>query len=215
MKRKTQLILGAALLALFILYTASLTFVDRQPIGPMGSQVAYAGINKGAHELFGVHRMLYHITDWAGVVAIGIAAGFAVLGLVQWVKRKSIRKVDGSLLLLGVFYILVFGAYAFFEYHVINYRPVLIDGVLEASYPSSTTVLVMCVVPTAMVQFRRLIGNHRIRIAVNGFCGLFAVLVVVGRLLSGVHWLTDVLGGLLFSAAMVLLYCAANRFLPK
>lgn len=147
MKRKaiSQFILGGILLILFVLFTWSLTFIDVQPIGPNGSSVAYASINHAVHKLFGVNMTLYNITDWAGVVAIFIALGFAVLGLVQWVKRKRILKVDSSILILGVFYILVFSAYVFFEFHVINRRPVLINGILEASYPSSTTMLAMCV----------------------------------------------------------------------
>jgi len=208
-----KLITGLSLLVVFILYTASLTFVDLRPIGPQESCVAYGGINKAVHDLFGVNMLLYTITDWAGVAAIIIMFGFAVLGLVQWIKRGHILKVDSSILALGVFYILVFGVYALFEFVVINRRPVLINGILEASYPSSTTMLAMCVLPTAMLQFHRLIKKRAVRITVNTVCGLFTVCMVVGRLLSGVHWFTDILGGLLFSVAMVLLYCAADKFL--
>ncbi len=212
-KAKTQFIFGVSLLAIFILYTMSLTFVDMRAIGPNGSSVAYASVNQAVHELFGVNMMLYNITDWAGVVAIFIAFGFAVLGLIQWIKRKSILKVDSSILVLGVFYILVFGAYAFFEFNVINRRPILITGILEASYPSSTTMLAMCVLPTAMVQFGRLIRNCKIRNTVNILCGLFTAFMVIGRLICGVHWFTDILGGMIFSVAMILLYCGANNYI--
>lgn len=215
MKTKTQGILGATLFIVFILFTVSLTVVDRQPIGPHGSYVAYAGINQAIHELFVVHWTLYHITDWAGVVAIVIALGFAVLGLVQWIKRKHILKVDSSILVLGVFYLLVFGAYVFFEFTVINRRPVLINGFLEASYPSSTTMLAMCVVPTAMMQFRRLIKNVTVRKTTNWLCGLFTAFMVIGRLVCGVHWFTDIFGGLLFSVAMILLYCFADNVVTQ
>ena len=213
MKRKaiSQFVLGGILLILFVLFTWSLTFIDEQPIGPNGSSVAYASINHAVHKLFGVNMTLYNTTDWAGVVAIFIALGFAVIGLVQWVKRKRILKVDSSILILGVFYILVFSAYVFFEFHVINRRPVLINGILEASYPSSTTMLAMCVLPTAMMQFHRLIKNTKIRNAINVLCGLFTAFMVIGRLICGVHWFTDILGGLIFSVAMILLYCAANN----
>jgi len=212
-KAKIQLILGLALLLVFVLFTLSLTVLDVQPIGPGGSCVAYAAINKAVHDLFGVHMALYNITDWAGVAAILIAFGFAVFGLLQWIGRKSLLKVDGSILALGGFYIIVFGVYALFEFHVINHRPVLINGVLEASYPSSTTMLAMCVMPTAMMQFRRLIKNVKIRKAVNILCGLFTVFMVAGRLICGVHWFSDILGGAIFSLAMVLLYCSVNNFI--
>ena len=212
-KTKNQFIFGTLLLALFIVFTISLTFVDMKPIGPQNSYVAYANINQAVHELFGVNMTLYNITDWAGVVAIFVALGFAILGLVQWIKRKNILKVDSSILVLGVFYILVFGAYVFFEFIVINRRPILINGILEASYPSSTTMLAMCVLPTAMMQFYRLIKNYKIRNTVNVLCGLFTAFMVIGRLVCGVHWFTDILGGLIFSIAMILLYCSANNFI--
>ena len=212
-KAKIQFTLGLSLLAVFAAYTVSLTFVDICPIGPNGSQVAYAGINQWVRDLVGVNWALYNITDWAGVAAILIAFGFGVQGLVQWIRRKSIRKVDPGLLALGVLYVLVFGAYVFFEFHVINYRPILIQGVLEPSYPSSTTMLAMCVLPTAMIRFYRQIGNCRIRKTVNLALGLFTVFMVVGRLLSGVHWFTDILGGSLFSGSVILLYSAADHSL--
>ena len=215
MKRKaiSQFVLGGILLILFVLFTWSLTFIDVQPIGPDGSSVAYASINHAVHNLFGVNLTLYNITDWAGVVAIFIALGFAIFGLIQWIKRKSICKVDSSILILGVFYILVFGAYVFFEFQVINRRPVLINGILEASYPSSTTMLAMCVLPTAMMQFHRLIKNTKARNTTNFLCGMFTAFMVIGRLVCGVHWFTDILGGLIFSVAMILLYCATNNYI--
>lgn len=215
MKRNFRFWFGAGLLALFVIYTVSLTVVDLQPIGPQGSWVAYAGLNKAAHELFGVHMILYHITDWAGVVAIFVAVGFAVLGLIQWIQRKHILKVDSNLLALGVFYIVVFGVFVFFEYHVINRRPVLINGYLEASYPSSTTLLAMCVLPTAMMQFRQYIRKMWLRKTVNILCGVFTAFMVLGRLVCGVHWFTDILGGMIFSAGMILLYTGVMNMLKQ
>ena len=215
MKRNFRFWFGAGLLALFVIYTVSLTVVDLQPIGPQGSWVAYAGLNKAVHELFGVHMILYHITDWAGVVAIFVAVGFAVLGLIQWIQRKHILKVDSNLLALGVFYIVVFGVFVFFEYRMINRRPVLINGYLEASYPSSTTMLAMCVLSTAMMQFRQYIRKMWLRKTVNILCGVFTAFMVLGRLVCGVHWFTDILGGMIFSAGMIFLYTGVMNMLKQ
>ena len=215
MKRNFRFWFGAGLLALFVIYTVSLTVVDLQPIGPQGSWVAYAGLNKAVHELFGVHMILYHITDWAGVVAIFVAVAFAVLGLIQWIQRKHILKVDSNLLALGVFYIVVFGVFVFFEYRMINRRPVLINGYLEASYPSSTTMLAMCVLPTAMMQFRQYIRKMWLRNTVNILCGVFTAFMVLGRLVCGVHWFTDILGGMIFSAGMIFLYTGVMNMLKQ
>jgi undecaprenyl-diphosphatase len=118
-------------------------------------------------------------------------------------------KVDKRILVLGVFYILTLIAYLFFEDVVINYRPVLIEGVLEASYPSSTTLLTMCVMPTAALQLRSRIQNPGLRTALIAAIWLFTALMVLGRLICGVHWFSDIVGGALLSAGLVSLYRAA------
>ncbi len=164
MKRiRKSFIASMCLLTAFMLWTVSICFVDVRAIGPQGSTVGFAGINGFVHNLTGVHFELYNITDWLGLVPIFVCTGFAILGLAQWIKRKSICKVDYDILALGGFYIVTIAAYLFFENVVINYRPVLIGGILEASYPSSTTLLVMCVMPTAVMQFNSRIKNKVLR----------------------------------------------------
>ena len=205
-KNKKRLVLGAGLIVVFVLWTVLVCFVDVRTIGPEGSSVGFATLNGFVHELTGVNWLLYTVTDWLGFVPIAAALVFAILGLVQLIKRKSLWKVDHSILALGVFYIVVMAAYVFFEVVVINYRPTLIDGYLEASYPSSTTMLVMCVMPTAAMQL-----NARIKNTVFRRCAIIAIVaftafMVIGRFLSGVHWITDIIGGAMFSIGIVTTY---------
>lgn len=199
-------IAACVLLLAFVLWTILISLVDVRPIGPEGSSVGFAGWNQLVHKLTGVHFLLYHITDWLGLVPFGICGIFGVLGLVQWIKRKSICKVDHSILVLGGFYVVTIAAYLLFENVVINYRPVLIEGVLEVSYPSSTTMLTMCVMPTAIMQCDSRIKNQKIRKVVSGVMWAFTVFMVVGRLISGVHWISDIVGGALLSAGLVMMY---------
>lgn len=163
-------------------------------------------INGWFHNLTGVHMSLYTITDWLGLVPFGFAMGFALLGLIQWIKRKHFRQVDYSILVLGGFYLVVMAAYVLFEVFVINYRPVLINGYLEASYPSSTTMLVLCVMPTAIMQLNTRIKSHALRRCIVFGITSFIVFMVIGRLVSGVHRFSDVVGGALLSAGLVILY---------
>ena len=205
---KKRLTIAALFLLAFVLWTAAICLVDVQPIGPEGSAVGFATLNRFVHKLTGVHFTLYHITDWLGLVPVAVGFCFAFLGLWQWIKRRHIGKVDANILALGGFYLLVLGAYLFFESNVVNYRPVLIGGFLEASYPSSTTLLVMCVMPTAMLQLRSRIRQPRFRRCVLWSIGIFLVFMVAGRLLSGVHWFSDIIGGALLSAGLVTLYAS-------
>ena len=206
--KKRNLCLALGLLAVFILWTGAISMMDVQAIGPRGSQVGFATLNGFIHQVTGVHMTLYVITDWLGLVPVAFGFGFAFLGLFQWISRKSLLKVDADILVLGGFYIVTLGAYLFFESFVINYRPVLIEGFLEASYPSSTTLLVLCVMPTAMMQLRQRIQQPLLRTIVNTAIGCFIVFMVVGRLISGVHWLTDIIGGFLLSGGLVMLYAS-------
>ena len=190
------------------MWTIAVRFIDVQAIGPQESSVGFATINQFVHNLTGVHMSLYTITDWLGLVPLTFVIGFALLGLVQWIKRKHLLKVDYNILILGGFYIIVMAVYVLFEMLVVNYRPVLINGYLEASYPSSTTMLVMCVMPTAIMQFNARIKNNVLKRCVTSAIIAFIVFMVSGRLVSGVHWFTDIIGGALLSTGLVLMYRA-------
>ena len=210
MKKENRKYFTAAILMLiaFVLWTVAVCVVDVQAIGPKESRVGFATMNRFVHNLTGVHMDLYTITDWLGLVPVVFVLGFGFLGLIQWIKRKSITKVDFDILLLGGFYIIVIGAYLFFEMFPVNFRPVLIEGYLEASYPSSTTLLVLCVMPTAMIQFSFRIKNPIVKYGVQGSIGVFTIFMVLGRLISGVHWFSDILGGIFLSTGLVLMYYA-------
>ena len=211
MKRiRRRFIASICSLTAFVLWTVAICFVDVRAIGPQASSVGFAGINGFVHNLTGVHWGLYNITDWLGLVPIFVCMGFGILGLVQWIKRKSICKVDHDILVLGGFYIITIAVYLFFESVVINYRPVLINGYLEASYPSSTTMLVMCVMPTAIMQLESRIKNKVFRNVVAITIIAFMAFMVIGRLISGVHWFTDIVGGALFSVGLVMMYYAVS-----
>ena len=207
MKRKSFYI-GLGLLVLFIIWTVALRFVDVVAIGPQGSSVGFATLNKMIHNITGVHMSLYTITDWLGLVPICFIMGFGILGLCEWIKRKNLFKVDFSILTLGGFYIIVMAAYIFFEMFVVNYRPILINGILEASYPSSTTMLVMCVMPTAIMQSNSRIKSNIVKKCVNILITAFIAFMVIARLLSGVHWFSDIIGGALLSGGLVMIYYA-------
>lgn len=212
MKNQTKRLIAAiAFLTAFAVWTLLVLTVDVRKIGPLDSAVGFAGFNQFVHNAIGVNMLIYTVTDWLLVVPVLSALCFAVLGLIQLIRRKSLLKVDRSLIALGVFYIAVIVAYLAFEVLSINYRPVLIDGILEASYPSTTTMVVMCVMLTAIIQIKLRIKNSKARRILIFSAELFASLMVIGRLLSGVHWVTDIIGSVLLSLGFVLLYAAFSK----
>ena len=206
---KRGIISGTVLILAFVLWTLLIQTVDVQRVGVNGTNVGFAAANTWFHRLTGVHMGLYTVTDWLGLVPIAVCMGFGILGLTQWIRRKSIAKVDRDILLLGGYYILVILGYLIFEMNPINYRPILINGAMEASYPSSTTLLVLSVMPTLLFQVSRRTKEQTVRRITAAFVVLFSTFMVTGRLVAGVHWLTDIVGSVLLSAGLYSLYRAA------
>lgn len=196
-------------IALFIGWTLLIQTVDVGPAGETGTMIGLATFNTWFHNRIGVNMLLYTITDWLGLVPVGICLLFGWIGFGQLLKRKQLRKVDSDLILLGIYYVLVILGYLIFEMIPIHYRPVYIENRLEASYPSSTTLLVLSVMPTLVFQCNRRMQNVRIKKIVCILTVFFSLFMVVGRLLSGVHWLVDIVGSVFLSAGLFFLYKAA------
>ena len=205
---KKYLICAITFIGLFIFWTFLILNVDVKPTGVNATFIGLATLNHRFHNLTGVHFASYYITDWLSLVPAGVCVGFAVLGLYQWIKRKNPFKVDCDILILGVYYVVVFVAYLTFEMIPINYRPILINGFMEASYPSSTTLLVLSVIPTLVFQADRRLMNINLKKLIKVISFLFVIFMVAGRLISGVHWLTDIIGSILLSMGLFHLYKA-------
>lgn len=196
------LLCGLLFLLLFIVWTLLLKVIDVQPIGADSTAVGFATFNNWFHNLTNVNMTLYIITDWSGLVPVFVCFMFAVIGFAQLVMRKSLLKVDYDIIILGIYYISVISFYLIFELVTINYRPILINGLLEKSYPSSTTLLVLSVMPTLSFQVEIKLKNNKIKKILHFTVMIFSLFMVIGRLLSGVHWITDIIGGILLSTGL-------------
>ena len=202
-KRRKEILLCGGLFAIAIIYTLLVKYIDVQAIGPNDSLVGFATINNFMFNLTGVNMLWYDITDWWGFVPLFIAFIYAIIGFIQMIKRRSILKVDKEILGLGVYYIIVIGLYIFFETYVINYRPILMDGTLEASYPSSHTLLSVCICGSSLIINKYLFKNKNFFKAENIISILSILVIVIGRFISGVHWFTDIIGAILISIALL------------
>lgn len=205
---RKSLAIGGTLVFVFAIWTVLIRTIDVKSIGVNGTTVGFAGFNTWFHRLTGVNMTLYTITDWLGLVPIFVCFVFGFVGLVQVIKRKSLIKVDLDIILLGLYYIMVIAEYLVFEMIPINYRPILINGFMEASYPSSTTLLVLSVMPTLIFQARRRLKNNTAKRIIGILTVTFSAFMVVGRLVSGVHWITDIIGSILISSGLFYIYKA-------
>ena len=209
---KKLLFAGSIFIVAFITWTILIQKVDVKTLGVNGTNIGFATINCWFHKLTGVHMMLYTITDWLGFIPIFICMIFGVMGLVQLIQRRILLKVDYDIIFLGIYYVIVIFGYLIFEMIPINYRPILIEGFMEASYPSSTTLLVLGVMPTLIEQVNRRSESLIVKRIVQVLVICFSAFMVVGRLISGVHWLTDIVGSVLLSAGLFCMYRAAVLF---
>ena len=205
---KKKLIFGSIFVIIFAIWTALIQIVDVQAVGQNGTDIGFATFNCWFHKITGVNMTLYTVTDWLGLVPLVVSLMFAGVGVVQLVKRKSLLKVDSDILILGIYYVVVVFCFLVFEMIPINYRPILIEGIMEASYPSSTTLLVLCVMPTLMEQMNRRVKNGTVNKVIGILVISFSVFMVLGRLISGVHWFTDIVGSVFLSVGLFFIYKA-------
>lgn len=204
--RKKSLFSSGAFIFAFVIWTIMIKTIDVQAVGVNDTEIGFATINKWVHSLTGVNMTLYTITDWLGLVPVLVCILFGFMGFIQLTKRKGLLKVDSDIILLGVYYVIVIFAYLIFEEIPINYRPILINGIMESSYPSSTTLLVLSVMPTLAFQANCRINNSMVKRAVVVTTTAFSAFMVIGRLLSGVHWITDIIGSILLSSGLFYAY---------
>lgn len=205
---KRVLCWGSVFVVAFVVWTALIQIVDVQPVGQNGTEIGFATFNCWFHKLTGVNMTIYTITDWLGLVPIFICVIFGGIGFIQLVKRRSLFKVDYDIILLGIYYVIVIFGYLIFEMIPINYRPILIEGIMEASYPSSTTLLVLSVMPTLIEQMNRRLENTVVKRVISILTILFSIYMVIGRLVSGVHWFTDIVGAVILSIGFFCIYKA-------
>ena len=205
---KRVLLVGSMFVVAFAVWTALLQIVDVQPIGQNGTYIGFASFNSWLHKLTGVHMTIYTITDWLGLIPLFVCMLFGGIGVAQLVKRKSLFKVDYDIIFLGIYYVVVIFSYLIFEMIPINYRPILIKGLMEASYPSSTTLLVLSVMPTLTLQVNRRLKNVVVKKTICILTSIFSVFMVIGRLVSGVHWFTDIVGSIILSVGLFCIYKA-------
>ena len=202
---KKSIITGFTFLITFVIFTLFVQTIDLQITPSTNTYIGFFTINIWFHNFTGVNMSLYDLTDWLSIIPLTVCLFHGMQGLCQLITRKNIFKVDGHILISGIYYVVVILCFVIFETFPVNYRPVLINGVCEASYPSSTTLLVLTVMPAFIFKLR-IESTSKI---IPAIATAYTVVMVTARLFSGVHWLTDIIGGILLSAGLFYIYKGA------
>lgn len=211
--KKRNLVISIILILLAIIFTILVKNVDVNTLGANGSNIGFSTLNRFVFDNIGVNMMWYNITNCLGIISIIIALAYVLIGLVQLVKRKNVFKVDKEIIALGIFYVILAALYIAFEIFIVNYRPILMDGELEASYPSSHTMLTIFICGSAILINSKLFKDNKIAKITNVVALIIMIVTVIGRLLSGVHWFTDILGGIIIASALLMSYYTVLDYL--
>ncbi len=217
MKKKTVIYNTAAAvsMALFCLLIYLVKHVDVEAIGPLGSEIGLASVNGVFKDAIGYSTLWYALSEWTIWLALGVAAFFCCFGIYQLISRRSLKKVDVDIYILGGFYFAVIAVYILFEMLSLNFRPVMVDGELEASFPSSHVMIVSCMLMSCAHQLCYRVRVRALRVSAVFICCFITAFALIGRALSGVHWFTDILGGILLSVVLVFLYLSVYEKVMK
>lgn len=191
---------------LFIIFTIFVKVADVKLIPTTATFVGFGTLNLWFHQLTKENLFLYQLGDWLSIIPLLICVVYALIGCYQLIKRKSIFKVDYNLLILGFYYVLLLGVYLLFEVIPVNYRPILINGALEVSYPSSTTLLVLCIMKTFAYNIKIYLNDKQSKRIIISLTMIYSIFMIIIRILSKVHWITDIIGAILLSNALYYLY---------
>lgn len=204
--KKKNMIVSICLILLSVIYTVLVKIIDVNPIGPQNSNVGFSSLNKFVFNTIGKSNVWYNITEVFGIISILIAFFYALIGIFKLFKKKNILKIDKEIIALGIFYFVVILTYLFFEKVIINYRPVLVNGALEASYPSSHTMLSICICLSSIIINNKLYKKKRISKIINPLAIIIMITTTIGRLFSGMHWISDILGGIIISITLTYIF---------
>lgn len=197
--KKRLLITGTLLLIMSIVFTILITKVDISNIGPENSAVGFASINSKL--TFNYNEKIYKISEYLGYVALLIPVVYAGFGFIQLIKNKSFKKINRELYILAGFYAVILLTYVLFEKLTLNYRPVILDEGLEASFPSSHTLMSLCFSISAIIANKSMFKD-KFKL-VNILLLILGVSIVLTRYISGVHWFTDIVGSVLISSTYI------------
>lgn len=213
-KKQGTFFINIILIIISIIYTILVKIIDVKEIGIENTKIGFSHINYLIYKQIGVNMTWYHFTDWLLIIPILVAFYYTIIGIIQLIKRKNILKVNKEIIILGIFYLVVICLYIFFEKNIINYRPILINGIKEASYPSSHTLITICICGSTIIMNKLYSYNKKTKY-INKILLLIILITIIGRLLSGVHWFTDILGGIIISTSLLMILYSCLSYINK
>ena len=196
-----------------VIMVIALKFESGVPIGDLGS-INLRALNNGFRGLFGYEqggyfRSLYLITEGLGVVSILACLFWTGMGIKDLIKYRDINDVDKSIFATWLLYVLALIVWRVTLKISVSYAPVSVHpkSALVVSFPCGNTFLIII----SMCSSIYLIGyfleeKKKLVLALRVACIAILALGIIFRTVSGVNWLTDILGAIGFAVPAVVLY---------
>ena len=136
------------------------------------------------------------ITNIILILSIILILFFLGLGVYELIKKRSIKKVDPRLTWLPLPLALMTLTYFLFDkVWILNVRP---NGSGEPSFPSTHVMVVTTIFFVVTIILPKYIKNKTTRLIIEIIMAIMISLTAVGRVMSGMHWVADVLGAIVF-----------------
>lgn len=194
------------LTAVFVVLTITVKYVDQKNIG--SQVIGWATINLWWRDIIGVRNFWQIASHIFAAITLIILVMFLVWQAIALLRRKSFRTMPRHWWFFDLTLIALALCYIVFQIMVINFRPLLIDGVAELSYPSSHVLLLATLWPVFILTLSREVKS-RPWLRVASVIGIIVMTVgIIARLLSGYHWFTDIIGGIMLGAVLTCWYQA-------
>ncbi len=220
---KKSLIIFVCLIIINLLFLFLVKYVNVGKTGLEDQTVGLSAVNIKLRDLIGVSKFFNMFSTVIMIIAIIIALAELGLGLYFLIKTKSIDEIPTPIYSLIPTFILTGFVYVFFNwFFVINTRPIYTTGNSSSSYPSTHTLLTLVFLFTAVnvinfifSYFKKLNDKKKARYICYGILGLLSLLIIITRLLSGQHWFTDIIGGVLMAGLLYQFYQIFNLLLRE
>lgn len=204
-KEKRNYYITLAIFIVFIIFTIGVMNIDVMAIGPKDGKVGFSTINKKVFEIFGQNDKWDQVSDKLLSISVFVELGFILITIFQIIKRKSLFKIDYDISIFFILYIIFALINVFFDYIAINNRPIIEDGKVEASYPSTHTFMTVFMLGFLMIEIWCRIKNKAIKNIIYTICVIIMIAMPILRVIAGRHWLTDVIGGVILGLFAVML----------
>lgn len=204
-------------LVLFNILMILLCFVNVKEVEPFGKIGLYGFNNTYRHDYNKTLDIISDVLLYLSIAAFVAAVVYFAYGLI----KNKFKKVDYRLLVYFIITVCVVITYLIFDHVVkLNNRPNIIDGELEGSFPSTHVLMATyLLLPLTTLFFKEGREKDTKKIDLDTIVTTIAFVIIgamfVLRLWSGMHWMTDCIGGVLLGVFYFGFYYFITSFIKE